>query len=81
MPCKAILAAVLLGAFAFSGSALARDRYYDFDQVWGDSVREHQHDEAISAPTADVMRQRPHIYGPYAMPHDPRGIIILEGAR
>lgn len=76
-----VLAAVL-GVTLLAAPAAARDRYYDFDQAWGDSVRRHQRDEALSAPTVDVMRQRPNeVFNPYMTPHDPRGIIILEGAR
>jgi hypothetical protein len=82
MSLRLALAAAALGVALMATSASARDRYYDHDQVWGDAVREHKHDEAISARTVDVMRQRPrHVFDPSTRPHDPSGAIILEGAR
>jgi hypothetical protein len=77
---KKLLAAVVLGSLAFAGSALARDRAFDFGQVWGEAIQQHERNDAIRAPTSDVMRQRPaHVYEPGS--HDPSGRIILEGAR
>jgi hypothetical protein len=77
---RKLLAAVLLGSLACAGSAFARDRAFDFGQVWGEAVQQHERNDAIRAPTSDVMRQRPaHVYQPGS--HDPSGLIILEGAR
>jgi hypothetical protein len=82
MSLKLVFAVAALGIALSAGPAAARDRYYDFNQVWGDAVSEHKRDEAISASPRDVMRQRPtHVFDPQTRPHDPSGRIILEGAR
>jgi hypothetical protein len=74
------LVAMLFGSIATVGSAFARDRSFDFGQAWGAAVAQHERNDAIRVPTADVMRQRPyHVYEPGS--HDPSGRIILEGAR
>lgn len=80
MSVKHVLAAAALALVISAAPAFAYDRHFDFGQVWGDSVREHQRDEALSATPRDVMRHHPReIYG--AQPHDPSGRIILEGAK
>lgn len=77
-----VLAAAAIGFALSAGSALARDRYYDFGQVWGDAVNEHNPGDAVSASPSDVVRQRPrHVFDSQTRPHDPSGRIILEGAR
>lgn len=81
MSLKLVFAAAALGIALSATSASARDRYYDFNQVWGDAVNEHKRDEAISATPRDAMRQHPRqVYGVGDKPHDPRGIIVLDGA-
>ncbi|MCC3245745.1 hypothetical protein LG047_10465 [Methylocystis sp. WRRC1] len=82
MSLKLVFTAATLGLVLSAGSAFAYDRYYDSRQVWGDAVQEHHYNDAISASPSDVMRQRPrHVYRPAMSPHDPRGIIVLEGAQ
>lgn len=81
MSLKLVFAAAALGIALSAAPASARDRYYDFDQVWGDAVREHKRDEAISATPRDTMRRQPrHVFEGQSRPHDPRGIIVLDGA-
>ncbi len=76
---KFVFAVAALGVVLSSAPAFAYDRYFDFDQVWGDSTQRHRRDEALSASPRDVTRrQSPTVYRPGA--HDPSGNIILEGA-
>lgn len=77
---KTVIAGAMLGVALFSGSALAYERHYDFGQIWVDTVRPHQRDEALSAVPRDVMRHQPN-RAAYGAPHDPSGNIVLEGAR
>jgi hypothetical protein len=82
MPTKTLVVLALLGALAPLGSASARDRTYDFGQVWGEAVQEHGYNDAVRAPTRDIMRQRPrHVFEYTPGAHDPSGNIILEGAK
>ena len=77
-----VFAVASLGLLLATGSAAARDRFYDFGQIWGDAVNEHKPGDAVSASPSDVMRQRPkHVFDSQTQPHDPSGRIILEGAR
>ncbi|MFO1124160.1 MAG: hypothetical protein U1E25_01960 [Methylocystis sp.] len=80
MSCKLVFAAAAVGVALSSGSAFAYERHYNFGQVWGDAVREHRRDEALSATPRDVMRRYPHQLT-NEEPHDPSGRIILEGAQ
>lgn len=80
MSIKLLIGSAFILAVAGAAPATARDRYYDFNQVWDQAVGEHRRDEALSAPTGDIIRQRPSWH---YMPgsHDPSGRIILEGAQ
>jgi len=80
MSFKLVIAAAALGAVLSAGSASAYERHYDFGQVWGEALHEHQRDEALSASPRDVMRRYPREVDREA-PHDPSGTIILEGAQ
>lgn len=81
MSMKLVFAAAALGVALTAAPASARDRYYDFNQVWGDAVREHKRDEAISATPRDATRRQPRqVYDTGEQPHDPRGVIVLDGA-
>ncbi|MBM3578560.1 MAG: hypothetical protein FJX40_13125 [Alphaproteobacteria bacterium] len=77
---KLVFAAASLGVAFSAGPAVAYERYYNFGQVWGDAVREHQRDEALSASPRDVMRHYPRQLSNQSA-HDPSGRIILEGAQ
>jgi hypothetical protein len=46
---RLIFAAIALGAALSSAPALAYDTFFDLREVWGQSVRQHQRDEALSA--------------------------------
>lgn len=77
---RLIFASALLVALSFTAPASAHERYYDFNQVWDQAIGEHRRDEVLSAPTGDIIRQRPSWhYQPGS--HDPSGRIILEGAQ
>jgi hypothetical protein len=80
MSFKLVFAAAALGVALSAGSALAYERHYNFREVWGDAVREHGRDEALSATPRDVMRHYPRQLTDDAA-HDPSGKIILEGAQ
>lgn len=80
MSLKFAFAATALGLALTSVPANAYDRSFDFAEVWGQSARKHQRDEALSASPRDAMRnQSPYVF--QGRPHDPSGNIILEGAR
>jgi hypothetical protein len=80
MSMKWMFAAAAFGVALSSAPAGAYERYYDFGQVWGESVDEHRRDEALSASPRDTMRHQPRqVFG--GRPHDPSGNIVLEGAR
>ncbi len=79
MSFKLVFAAAALGVALSAGSAFAYERHYNFREVWGDAVREHGRDEALSATPRDVMRHYPRQLTEDG-PHDPSGRIILEGA-
>jgi hypothetical protein len=69
---KFLLVAVLLGAFAPAGAAFALD--IDLDDAWA-KAKERGDSDARRAQTRQLFE--PH----YGRPHDPRGIIVLEGAK
>jgi hypothetical protein len=66
-----LLVAVLLGAVAPAGAAFALD--LEFDDAW--EKPQEQSGGAIRAPKDHLLE--PH----FGRPHDPRGIIVLEGAK
>jgi hypothetical protein len=80
MSFKLVFAAAALGVALSAGSASAYERHYNFGQVWGDAMREHRRDEALSAAPRDVMRHYPRQLSNEGA-HDPSGRIILEGAQ
>lgn len=80
MSFKLVFAAAAFGVALSAGSAFAYERHYNFREVWGDAVREHGRDEALSATPRDVMRHYPRQLTEDG-PHDPSGRIILEGAQ
>jgi hypothetical protein len=80
---KILLVAVLLGSVAPMGSAFARDRRFDENEIWRETAQERAYHDAIRTPANDAVRRRLHrVYDSHHWrPHDPSGVIVLEGAK
>ncbi|BDV32692.1 MULTISPECIES: hypothetical protein [Methylocystis] len=80
MSVKLLFAAAALGVVLSAAPACASDRFFDFDEVWDQSMQKHRRDEVLSVTPRDATRhQSPYVFR--GRPHDPTGNITLEGAR